>query len=1156
MAPLCNFKLGYTFLVKLLLCFATVVYCAVDLFAQPAATTQGLPERVPSALDKGVVKPDAFYLRDSGGNYIFVPNLRYEEFERLLRSQKPLLDPQLPSYQILSWEMVGETQEEFASWDVTVVVRLSSAASAAVAIPVGLSDWHLSANPEFVGEGEHLLELMSSTAGYQWWIKGTSNSEHSLKLRLVSKITQTAERSSVKTSLPAAPIRIRLKTNGRDLRPEIEGQSGIVIASEPLENNKLEFRYETSGGNQTLQWRRGGEGVRSYVIECKSSTRSEVAESEVPWKCSTNFVIESSSGEFPKEFIISLPAGATWKPGVGDSSEANSFLLETIEAGEGDSAAMKEILLRCRMTEGRRSGLMEIPIQWSWVPQAVAGGAQIRMTAPQIQGVDRHEGVIDINYPANYRLMTLANSNMFPVPSELTNTPDINSVRYRFDRQLASLNFSLRPEFAETRLRPTYVVEVYRNRALLRGILDVSLPQGQSSSILISPSAWSISKVEQSSTGGAISIQPEGENRLRLLPPQVAATGSDSTRSATWKMEGVRELADDRSLPLSIDLPSLINELPGGENSRFDFGSGTLVLVPADNVMLQPNENQTIGLIADSEIPAAAMEVIPQERRRRAVAYRFQSSPTAPRWSGVRDLLPQQVTAEIDTNIDFSAQLVAVTQRWKLRVANEPLPTLRMIVDRKAFETSSIIATIEGNTVSILEATPEPTQTSLIGTDEVLVGFMQTGDLVGELQIAVDMKHPLALLETAASENTVKLARLLLPDKTGYLKANVSVAHSPDVELLSVVMANKDGEDWKPIDWISTKKDVPLQIDSSASRFRFQIKKLDRLRTGTVRVLRAWLQSAFNTAQRRDRMVFSLETEDRRLSVQVPPESLADLYEVLIDGKRAVYSVDKETSTLILEMPEAESQNPRTVEIWSEAGRSVTGEAVQISLPTILNSRGHSPFLWELILPSSEHLLLAPANMTPEWQWVWGGIGWHRYSSTNQADLETWVGASTQSPLPARLNRYVMSGFGIPSAIQFTILPKPWIWLPVGALIIAFTLAWSTLRTIRHPVALALFFVAIATIAVYFPDAAIVLGQLTVLASSLALIMLISQWAIGRRVKRRSVFTSYPPSGSQTAPTGSGTDQRADKSNQPASSPVVHPISGTATVTNPGVVES
>jgi len=80
MVPLCNFKLAETLMVKLLLCFATVVCCAGGLFAQPPVTNPGLPERVPSALDKGVVKPDAFYLRDSGGNYIFVPNLRYEEF--------------------------------------------------------------------------------------------------------------------------------------------------------------------------------------------------------------------------------------------------------------------------------------------------------------------------------------------------------------------------------------------------------------------------------------------------------------------------------------------------------------------------------------------------------------------------------------------------------------------------------------------------------------------------------------------------------------------------------------------------------------------------------------------------------------------------------------------------------------------------------------------------------------------------------------------------------------------------------------------------------------------------------------------------------------------------------------------------------------------
>jgi hypothetical protein len=1134
---------------------ALVLSCACIGHAQPPTGNPGLPDRVPSALDKGVVKPDAFYLRDSGGNYIFVPNLRYEEFERLLRSQKPLLDPQLPTHQILNWDIVGDVQSGLAKWDVTLSVRLSSAATGAVAIPVGLSEWHLSATPQFSGEGEHLLEMMSTTAGYQWWIKGNANSEHTLKLQLISKVTQTIDRLSLKTSLPAAPVKVRVTVDGSDLRPEIEGQPGIAITSQAIANNRTEFSYETSGGNQNLQWRLGNEQTRAFAIECQSNTRVEVAEAGNPWKCKTTFVIQATSSNIAGEFLVTLPAGAQWQPAVGSVGES-AYMLEEVATETTSATAATDVMVRCRLNDGRRTGPLEVTIDWVWVPQTVESGGPIRLLAPQIQTVDRHEGYIELAYPANYRLITLANSNTFPVPNDASSVIESNTVRYRFDRHPASLNLSLRPEFSETRLRPTYVVEVYRNRVLLKGLLDISLPQGSGSSVVMAPGNWTLSEVEQAITGAAISIQPEGENRVRLQPPPATTITSESTRNTNWRMEGVRELADDRSLPLTLDLPSLLSELPGVDTTRLDYGAGTLVLVPADNVMLQPNETETVGLIADSEIPASALDLIPQDRRRRAVAYRFQSASSVPQWSGVRDLLPQQVTAEVDTHVDVTTQLVAVTQRWKVRVANEPLAMLRMIVNRSAFERSAIIATIDGNTMSLLEVAADPMSGVVIGEDEVLVEFMQAGDLVGELQIAVDTKLPINLREGEAVENKIALASLMLPEKTGYLKANLSLQHSPDVELLSTRTSNRGNSEWRALDWTNSSDEISLQTDNTLSGMLLSVKRLDRLRTGTVRVQRAWLQTAFNTAQRRDRMVFAVETSDRRVSIQIPSSSLSALYDVLVDGKRGVYSVDKESTTLVIELPEENAQVPRSIELWSEAGRSITGEAVEISMPKVINATGNPPFLWELVLPSSEHLVLQPANMTPEWQWTWSGLGWHRSSASNQTELESWAGASSQAPLPARLNRYVMSGFGIPVGIRFTIMPKPWIWLPVGAAIIVLTLVWSTLKFFRHPVALSIFFVSLATVAMYAPDAAMVLGQLVVVASLLAIVILTSQWAIGRRVKRRSVFTSYPPSGSQNIVTGSGVTPRLEKSNQAASEPISNPPSGTATIASPGVVES
>ena len=1137
----------------LLLWLACWLLCAPAIVAQPPANNPGLPERVPSALENGVVKPDAFYLRDSGGNYIFVPNLRYEEFERLIRSQKPLLDPQLPTHQFIQWDIAGDVQGDVCKWDVTVAVRLSSAVTGAVAIPIGLADWHLSATPQFEGTGEHLLELMSPQAGYQWWIKGEANSEHRLTLRLTSRVTQTVDRLSIKTSLPAAPIRVKLIVDGSDLQPEIEGQSGVAISSKSISENRSELAYETSGGNQNLQWRRTGERVRVFAVECQSITRVNVAEVGSPWQCRTAFTIQSA-GAPPADFLLTLPPGAQWQP--SSAGEAVSYALEAVATEATSATNANDVMVRCRLGELRRGVPIEIGIDWTWQPQVSEDASQVTFGAPQIQTVDRHEGYIELTYPTNYRLITVANSNTFPVPYDSTSSgSDANSVRYRFERHPASLRLSLRPEFAETRLRPTYVVEVFRNRLQLRGLLDISFAQGQPSSILFAPGNWSISDAEQTTTGSAISLQPEGEGRIRLQPSVSGTLAADSTRSSIWQVEGLRELADDRSLALKIDLPSLINEIPGVQDTRFDFGSGVIVLVPSDNVLLQTNEVETTGLIADSEIPIAALELIPADRRRRAVAYRFQSSTSAPSWAGSRELLPQQVTAEADTKFDISSQLASVTQRWKLRVANEPLAVLQMVVNREALDRSSIIATIDGNAMSLQEVQPSPDQRVVIGEGEALVEFMQSGDLIGELQIAVDMKFPIEVGSGGDFTKSLSLSSLILPEKSGYLKAILSIQHSPDLELSTVKATTRSRAEWKEIDLTSTNSETPSQTDFFLNGLQVTGKRLDRMKANSVRVLRTWLQTAFNTAQRRDRLAFLVNTSERRVSVRIPAESLTSLYDVLIDGQRGIYSIDSEGSRVVIELPDSSEKATRCIELWSEAGRSVTGEAVGISLASMENTIGNPPFIWELVLPTSEHLVLPPQNMTPEWQWSWGGLGWNRQSGTNQSELERWVGASVQSPLPARLNRYVMSGFGVPQEMTFTIMPKPWIWLPVGALIIVLTLIWSTVRWLRHPVCVASFFVAVATLGVYFPDAAMMFAQLIVLASVLALVMLISQWAIGRRVKRRSVFTSYPPSGSQSLGGGSGIAPRLEKSNNPAAGTPSSP-SGTATVANPGMVES
>lgn len=1153
----------------LVACFALLaIWLVTYVPAQPPpGNSDNLPDRVPSALEKGVVKPDAFYLRDTSGNYIFVPNLRYEEFERLLRSQKPLLDPQLPTYQVVDWQIAGEVQGELVRWQVDIQVRLSSAANGAIAIPLGLTGWHLTAMPRFEGEGEHLLELISSNAGYQWWVRGTGESLHRIQLSMVSNLASVGDRISVRTSLPAMPSTIRLVVNGQDVDPKVEGQGGETLTSRNLDNGKSEILLRTNGGNQSILWQPLGDRTRLFSVECQSNTRIEIAGSATAWRCKSVFKVQSSGPTLPKEFMITLPKGAQWLGAT--STGTDSFRIEPVVRSNPnvpDSASKAEMptvdrqVLRCTTTT--TASTLEIPVDWSTPSPLATEGGNVSVESPRIDSIDRHEGVIELSYPSTFRVFALANSSTFPIATE-NRTPgnDQAIARFRFEQQPGSLQLSIRPEFSEIRLRPTYVVGVYKDRLELKGSLDIAFARGQSTSVNLNTASWSILDAKQATTGSPLVLQAEPNSRVRIEPPNTSASPDnlrDTARNVIWSIAGTRELTGERSLNLEVNLPSLAKDLAAPPNSFVDYGAGILILIPADNVLLRQDESLSAGLIADSEIPQEVLDTIPTEQRRRAVAYRFQASATAPKWLGSREMLPQQITADSDVNVEISPVLSTVVQTWKLQIENEPLNPLRFVVNRSLFSKQAMIATINGSAVPLVEVPTDvnaPPSEAVLNPELAIVELSQPVDLLGETILTVDTKIPLQLPTEKPTDLDLPLVQIMLPPNTGYLQSSLRAVHTADLSVPSIQARVRGEKEQREIGWSTVSQDVSLQVDPALENLRLSIKRLTMSSVPAVRMTKSWLQTAFNAAQRRDRFAFAVETTNRRLSLKFNEADLPNVYDVLVDGQRIEFSMDQEKQTLFIDLPPDLTAGSHCVEIWSEAGRSVAGVPVNLSLPKVEGATGPQQFYWELILPESEHLVVPPSELTPEWQWMWKTLGWYRQSRWTQTDLEKWIGASDQTTLPNHLNRYVMSTFGFQQQIQFMTLPKPWIWLPVGGLVILLTLVWSSIRWSRHPICLSILLVLVGVLAIYLPDAAMMAMQLSLLAISLSIVFALTRWAIGRRVRRRSVFTSYPTN-SSNAYRGTGTSptapQMQDRSVPAASINSAAPHGGTATVTSPG----
>jgi hypothetical protein len=155
--------------------------------------------------------------------------------------------------------------------------------------------------------------------------------------------------------------------------------------------------------------------------------------------------------------------------------------------------------------------------------------------------------------------------------------------------------------------------------------------------------------------------------------------------------------------------------------------------------------------------------------------------------------------------------------------------------------------------------------------------------------------------------------------------------------------------------------------------------------------------------------------------------------------------------------------------------------------------------------------------MTSASQWQWLGSFWGRRPSRSQAQLEEWVGASTQLAATGSLNEYLFTGLAPLQSIEIVVAPRWLVVLAASAGVLILVLAWIYIPAIRRgPLVVTVAF-ALAGLAVAFPVPALLLAQASVLGLVLAALALV----IARLMARPSRWPVVLPGGSslrQTTP--------------------------------------
>jgi len=153
---------------------------------------------------------------------------------------------------------------------------------------------------------------------------------------------------------------------------------------------------------------------------------------------------------------------------------------------------------------------------------------------------------------------------------------------------------------------------------------------------------------------------------------------------------------------------------------------------------------------------------------------------------------------------------------------------------------------------------------------------------------------------------------------------------------------------------------------------------------------------------------------------------------------------------------------------------------------------------WQVSLPEDQYLLLQPADLSAEMAWSADHWLFTRRPLLDQLQLEAWIDASRQDPLPRSANVYLFGTLGrLPTLEILTTQRLPLLsFASGGALLMGLLLLH--VRWLRSPVVLLVAAVLLGAAALAEPDLAVLTGQWSLVG--LAVAVAIAVWGSLRPV--------------------------------------------------------
>jgi hypothetical protein len=286
------------------------------------------------------------------------------------------------------------------------------------------------------------------------------------------------------------------------------------------------------------------------------------------------------------------------------------------------------------------------------------------------------------------------------------------------------------------------------------------------------------------------------------------------------------------------------------------------------------------------------------------------------------------------------------------------------------------------------------------------------------------------------------------------------------------------------------------------------------------------MQSWFATDVRQDRAVFRFRTSGSQATIELPPDSISNEIEVLVDHRPAeILSRASGRLTVRLPLPRtsptAESKasaSEYTLELRSRhALRQSLLTRHRLTPPQIEGATALSQVYWQIILPGDENIIAAPQQLVSASEWQWVGSFWGFMPAAKQPELERWTGSSEQPPPADSQSQYLYTGLLPVASIELVTSPRWLIVLAASSTVLAAALAWIYIPATQRRWILGGVALLLVVMTITYPTAALLLARASLLGLVLSVVALLLR-KIFTRTTRPALSHRVSPSSQRILP--------------------------------------